>query len=76
MLNNSEFEEGDRVTRPENIFDNKSQLRHGTVIKKYSKNSGYNGVQWHEPEVYDIHWDNGHTEKGYCGCHGLDKEKL
>jgi hypothetical protein len=74
MTANGMFEDGDRVTRPEDVFDARSPLMHGTVIRRYERDGGFDGVTWHDPEVYEVRWDNGVIRRGYFR-HGLDFER-
>lgn len=46
---------------------------HGTVIRRYAKDGGCDGVRWHDPEVYEVRWDSGVIRGGYLR-HGLDRE--
>ena len=68
-----EYEDGDRVTREEDVFDPQSPRMHGTVIERYAQDGGFDGVRWHDPEVYAVRWDNGVVRRGYFR-HGLDPE--
>lgn len=88
-MNPNPFKIGDRVTRPIDVYNPKSPIRHGTIIEKYSQPwenriSGFvddTGV-YHEPviiskgidpELYKVQWDDGKVQRGFFR-HGLDKE--
>jgi hypothetical protein len=66
------FEVGDRVTRPKDVY-NRSPLMHGTVTRRYGQDGGLDGVKWHDPELYEVRWDDGYVQKGFFR-HGLDLE--
>ena len=69
---------GDRIQRHKDVFNLKSQLRHGIVILRYS--IWDNGVS-HDtyygdyPELYAVRWDDGSFEKSFLS-HGLVKEAI
>jgi hypothetical protein len=67
------FDKGDRVTREEDVFDQRSPLMHGTVVRRYARDGGYDGVRWHDPELYEVRWDTGVVGRAYFR-HGLDPE--
>lgn len=65
------FVEGTRVQRRFNVFDEKSPLRHGVVVKKYSETDPILGEY---PELYQVWWDDGQISGGYFP-HGLSREE-
>ncbi len=67
------FKIGDRVTRPTNVFQPNSPIKHGTITHKYSSWGGINGCIWFDPELYSVQWDDGSVGKAYFR-HGLDAE--
>jgi hypothetical protein len=77
MVNlDSPFKPGDRVTRPVDVYDSKSPIRHGVVVRRYGK-AWYRGdSDWptgYDPELYEVKWDDGTAGKGFFR-HGLDRE--
>lgn len=66
-----QFEPGDRVTRPVDVFDKNSATLHGVVTRRYSQHGGFDGVTWYDPELYEVLWDDVGLRKGYFR-HGLD----
>lgn len=68
------FEDGDQVTRPEDVFK-PSPLWHGMVIRRYGAHGGFDDRTWYDDELYEVRWDNGVVRKGYFR-HGLDPEAV
>lgn len=64
----SKFKVGDRVSRRENVFDEKSQLRTGTVIERYWDLTSRFGP-YHE--LYRVEWDYGRIQGAFLP-HELD----
>lgn len=67
---------GDRVKREIDIFKVDSEFKYGKIIKVYSEPiKKYRGglVLGPYPELYEVLWDSGQTEKGFLP-HGLDFE--
>ena len=66
------FKVGDHVTRPYNVYDPKSKLMHGTVVRVYSRMNTSHGDY---PELYEVHWDETDVTESGDGYlpHGLDK---
>lgn len=67
------YEVGDRVVREVDVFDPKSTLMHGTVTRRYGRESGFDGVTWYDPELYEVQWDHGTIGRAFFR-HGLRPE--
>lgn len=74
MSDSGMFDDGDRVTRPVDVFDESSPLLHGVVTMRYDQDGGCDGIHWHDPEVYEVRWDSGVVRRGFFR-HGLDLER-
>ena len=71
MATSVPLEIGQRVSRRADVFDEKSPLMYGYVVRRYSQDAGINGVKWHDPEVYEVHWEHdAFPRRGYFR-HGL-----
>lgn len=67
----SKFKVGDRVTRHKDVYNLKSRLMHGTVIKVYSKTNEFG----HYPELYKVQWDKPEDGTSYGFLpHGIDHD--
>jgi hypothetical protein len=69
------FKLNDRVSRLENVFDQKSKLKHGRIVKVYSQKAYRAGgiVLGPYPELYDVKWSEGNIERGFLP-HGLNDD--
>lgn len=68
------FKAGDRVVRLRNVYDENSELMHGTVLCRYAllADTGIlNLGDYHE--LYCVRWDDEKVDNGYLP-HGLDWE--
>lgn len=66
----TKFKVGDRVVRRADVYDPMSPLRHGAVIRVYSRYGTQHGDY---PELYNVQWDDGEEERAFLP-HGLDLE--
>ena len=71
---NGPWKVGDRVVRQIDVYDDSSPVRRGTVTRRYSQDGEFDGVRWHDPEIYEVLWDDGTVGRGFFR-HGLDPEK-
>lgn len=70
------FMPGDRVTRQKDVFDKKSKLLHGTIIRVYGRKFSCRVLgSWNDGELYDVKWDEGKVQRAFFP-HGLDKENV
>jgi|SRR5882724_1415286 len=86
----TKFKVGDRVTRPENVYDRNSPIMHGTIARVYNKTTSHypinDFVLGPYPELYDVRWDEQFRKFSADGKyefnassflpHGLDREEL
>jgi len=68
MANGNRFKLNDRVSRREDVFDPKSKLKYGRVVKVYEKTSMFG----HYPELYAVLWDGEFTPEFGFLPHGID----
>lgn len=68
---NLRFKVGDRVSREADLEIRNSPLKHGEVIRAYSK---FNTRFGDYPELYSVRWDDGTVENGFLP-HGLDHDR-
>lgn len=72
----TKFNLGDRVTRLENVYDDKSKMMHGKISRVYDKDTIFGFY----PELYEVIWDhklttwNNQLVRGGYLPHGLDHE--
>lgn len=72
------YQVGDRVTRPQDIYNKNSPLLHGEVTCVYGKDAAWPWTQplgyirennkpgvWRYPELYEVRWDNGKVQRGF-----------
>lgn len=64
------FKQGDRVTRPVDVYDYSKGFREGTVLLRYKANHTIVGQSYFYPELYAVLWDSGKVEKAFLP-HGL-----
>lgn len=65
-----EFEIGQRVERPTDVF-RESPMRYGVIVERYGARNRVCGNTWYDPELYAVKWDDtGLTDRGYFR-HGL-----
>jgi len=71
----SKFAIGDRVTRPVDVYDPASPLKHGRVVSAHRNvPGGLDGVTWTDDLVYEVLWDGESESRGGYFPHGLDPE--
>lgn len=68
------FAKGSRVQRRKNVYDEKSEMLHGEIIRCYQKSAEINDIIIDYDELYEVEWDDGKTQKGFLP-HGLDHEQ-
>ncbi len=61
---------GDRVQRRLDVFEGKSEMRHGVVTRRYS---GYSATCSYYSELYDVRWDGWSEQHGFLS-HDLDRD--
>lgn len=68
-MKNGQWQVGDRVQRMDN-----GVMRHGTIVDRYEYRGGIDGIQWDDPYVYNVKWDDAAKAEGGYFRLALDAE--
>lgn len=71
VTRHTKFVPGDRVKRHEDVFDQSSRIKYGTVTCVYGKRLESSLGRWDDPELYEVQWDDGTVGRSYFP-HGID----